>query len=103
VAFVDSLAVFHEVSLNPRAIIMFLSLSPVIKRFQLLMSRYNWARDVTRWMPSLLPSEVHVVATGKKTPLNDFRVIVISYDLFARRFEDFMKLPKPIGVAIMVW
>ena len=50
----------------------------------------------------MLPSEVQVIETGKKTPLGDARVIVISYDLFSRRYEDFKMLSKPIGVAIMV-
>ncbi|CAG0918175.1 unnamed protein product [Notodromas monacha] len=62
--------------------------------------RYNWAHDVTRWMPSLLAADVCVIDSKKAIP-SDAKVILISYDLFARRVEEFKNLQKPIGIAIM--
>ncbi|XP_067649630.1 SWI/SNF-related matrix-associated actin-dependent regulator of chromatin subfamily A-like protein 1 [Haliotis asinina] len=60
--------------------------------------RFDWAQQIRRWIPSLDPQEINVVVSGKSSCTSG-QVNIVSYDILARKAEDFKK--KHFQVVIM--
>ena len=49
--------------------------------------RFNWKAAVVRWMPTVPEEEVSVILSGKDSL--EGQVVIISYDLLAKKQQDF--------------